>query len=539
MVPADRRGLGLMMNWEVLSNITIGVLSRLSRLGFLNRNRSAELAQEYVDRLGIVTESLDKGVLYLSGGNQQKVLLARWLATKPRVLILDDPTRGIDVGAKREIYALIGRIAAEGVAVLITSSEMDEVRALSDRVLVMRNGRLIADLPQQACSKRVLMELVAGDPEKVRAMVEGCPDAVLSLSPRPATETAYENERVDGNKRKLRPSGGVKLNGGLGARAGRLVAAREFSVFLALCVVGLVFSVLTPHFLKASNLLLVSRQMVLLGIMTAGMTFVLGSGEVDLSVGWIFNMVMSSMAYLMANYGVNAWATLPVGLMISVLLGTVNGVIAVSMRLPTIIVTLGTMTLFRGMSLALNGGRTIANLPDSSFFLIGTESIGPMPVMTIIMIVVVAACAWLLRNTRIARHLLAMGSNSVAAARLGIQTNRLRVLVMAFNGLMCGIAGAIGLAFLGAADAQSGTGYDLSAIAAAIVGGAELGGGSGTVWGSLIGIGLIMVIQNGLVLLGLRPAWQIASTGLVIIAAVTIDHFIQERRARLREASRM
>jgi ribose/xylose/arabinose/galactoside ABC-type transport system permease subunit len=106
-------------------------------------------------------------------------------------------------------------------------------------------------------------------------------------------------------------------------------------------------------------------------------------------------------------------------------------------------------------------------------------------------------------------------------------------MVMAFNGLMCGIAGVMGVAYLGAADPQSGTGYELSAIAAAIVGGAQLGGGSGTVWGSLIGIALIMTIQNGLVLLGLRPAWQIASTGLIIIAAVTIDYFLRARRASL------
>jgi ribose transport system permease protein len=102
---------------------------------------------------------------------------------------------------------------------------------------------------------------------------------------------------------------------------------------------------------------------------------------------------------------------------------------------------------------------------------------------------------------------------------------------------MCGLAGVIGLSYLGAADPQSGSGYELSAIAAAIVGGAKLGGGSGTVWGSLIGIALIMVIQNGLVLLGLRPAWQIASTGLIIIAAVTLDYLTRTRRAALAQKS--
>jgi ribose transport system ATP-binding protein len=172
MMPSDRRGLGLMPNWSVLSNITLGVLSQLSRFGAVNHSRSKDLAHEYVRQLKIITESLDKGVLYLSGGNQQKVLLARWLATQPRVFILDDPTRGIDVGAKQEIYALIDRIAADGVAVLFTSSEMDEILALSDRILVLRKGRLIAELARGTWDKELVMEFVAGDLERGRAMLE-------------------------------------------------------------------------------------------------------------------------------------------------------------------------------------------------------------------------------------------------------------------------------------------------------------------------------------------------------------------------------
>lgn len=317
----------------------------------------------------------------------------------------------------------------------------------------------------------------------------------------------------------------------------RLVTIREAGVLLALLAVGLLFSLLTPHFLTPSNLLLVSRQMAILAIITVGMTFVLASGEVDLSVGWIFNLVMTVMAVTIVHYGANPWLAVLAGLLAGVLLGATNGLLTILLGLPTIIVTLGTMTLFRGISLALNGGRTVSNLPESSFFQIGTSSLGPVSYMTIIMLVVVVVAAWILRNTSFARHLLAMGSNRAAAERVGISTRPLRVAVMAFNGLMCGLAGVIGLAYLGAADPQSGSGYELSAIAAAIVGGAKLGGGSGTVWGSLIGIALIMLIQNGLVLLGLRPAWQIASTGLIIIAAVTLDYLTRTRRAALAQKS--
>lgn len=331
---------------------------------------------------------------------------------------------------------------------------------------------------------------------------------------------------------------GQSQTGQISLRLRQLLAIREFGVLLALIAVGLLFSLLTPYFLTASNLLLISRQMAILAVITVGMTFVLASGEVDLSVGWIFNMVMAATALAMSQYGLNPWLAIGAGLLLGTLLGAINGSLAVLLNLPTIIITLGTLTLYRGLALVLNGGRSISNLPESGFFAIGSGSLGPVSYMTLIMLLVVVVGAWILRNSRFARHLLAMGSNDAAARRVGLRIPRLRILVMAFNGLLCGIAGVMGLAYLGAADSQSGAGYELSAIAAAIVGGAQLGGGSGTVWGSLIGISLIMTIQNGLVLLGLRPAWQIASTGLIIIAAVTIDYFLRARRTRLSSAAR-
>lgn len=162
-VPSDRRGYGLMSNWNVLENMTIAVLPRLSTLGLINHKATRQVSDNYVHDLRIATEGLEKQILLLSGGNQQKVLLARWLATDPLLLLLDDPTRGIDVGAKQDIYALVDEVASRGVAVLLTSSELDEVIALSDRVLVLREGQLMADVPHQVADKDLVMTLVAGD----------------------------------------------------------------------------------------------------------------------------------------------------------------------------------------------------------------------------------------------------------------------------------------------------------------------------------------------------------------------------------------
>jgi ABC-type sugar transport system ATPase subunit len=144
--PEDRKREGLILIRSVIENATMVILKRLTRFGFVKRRLERRIGQEYVTRLAVKTPSLDQEVGKLSGGNQQKVVLARWLAAKPRVLILDEPTRGIDVGAKAEIYRLIDELANEGLAIMFISSELTEILGLSDRIYVMQNGRITGEL---------------------------------------------------------------------------------------------------------------------------------------------------------------------------------------------------------------------------------------------------------------------------------------------------------------------------------------------------------------------------------------------------------
>ena len=162
LIPASRRDEGLMMDWSIRRNATLLVLDRLMRkIGVLDHRRSRGLAEDYARRLRISTDSVDKAVLNLSGGNQQKVLLAKWLATGPRILILNDPTRGVDVGAKAEIYALIGELADQGLAILLTSSEVEEIIGLSNRTLVFHKGRILREFG--ACpTKPAIMHALSG-----------------------------------------------------------------------------------------------------------------------------------------------------------------------------------------------------------------------------------------------------------------------------------------------------------------------------------------------------------------------------------------
>ena len=157
LAPEERKSQALLLMRSVAENVTLCVPDRISRFGFLRRAAVLLVASEQVERMRVKTSSLDQLVSNLSGGNQQKVVLGRWLARAPRVLILDEPTRGIDVGAKAEIYRLIAQLAANGIAILVISSELPELIGLSDRILVMAAGRIVGEVPRaEATEQRVL-----------------------------------------------------------------------------------------------------------------------------------------------------------------------------------------------------------------------------------------------------------------------------------------------------------------------------------------------------------------------------------------------
>ncbi|MCY2925755.1 MAG: sugar ABC transporter ATP-binding protein [Planctomycetota bacterium] len=162
LVPEDRKHQALVPGMSCRANITLAVLERLAAGPFVRFAQERRLAQGFFDRLQVRAPSLETPVMGLSGGNQQKIVLARWLAAKPKVLIVDEPTRGVDVGAKAEIHALIDQLAAQGAGVLLISSELPEVLNLSTRILVMRQGRLVGDLPRSGTTQETLMRLMAG-----------------------------------------------------------------------------------------------------------------------------------------------------------------------------------------------------------------------------------------------------------------------------------------------------------------------------------------------------------------------------------------
>jgi ABC-type sugar transport system ATPase subunit len=162
LVPEDRKEQGLVLAQSVMANIGMPQLSMLSRFGVIRARRERQLAQRYVQDLAIRTPGVDQNVMYLSGGNQQRVVIAKWLATKPKILIVDEPTRGVDIGAKAELHALLRDLAAGGMAILMISSDMPEVLAVSDRILVMHQGRIAGELPAGDATQEAVMSFAMG-----------------------------------------------------------------------------------------------------------------------------------------------------------------------------------------------------------------------------------------------------------------------------------------------------------------------------------------------------------------------------------------
>ncbi len=161
-IPEDRQRQGLLMPISIVRNMTLPIVSQFARAGMLRERRERRAAQEYVEQLRIVLRQVHQPVAELSGGNQQKVVLSKWLMTRPRIILMDEPTRGVDVGAKAEVHRLMGALAAQGIAILMISSELPEVLAMSDRILVMREGRMVAELTGAQCTAEQVMAAATG-----------------------------------------------------------------------------------------------------------------------------------------------------------------------------------------------------------------------------------------------------------------------------------------------------------------------------------------------------------------------------------------
>ena len=501
-VSEDRIGQSLVMDFSILANASLPVIRQATTAGLIVPSRELGLVRGQLERLRLRFRSYVQPVKTLSGGNQQKVVLSKWLATHPRLLILDEPTQGIDVQTKAEVHGVIADLARQGLAIILISSELPELLGMCDRIVVLREGHVTALLPAaEATQERVLYAMT---------------DAGGSA--------AAEAERVQAEQRQ--EPGWLR---GLALR-------RELGLVLAMAAVIVPVSVINPRMLSGANLNALAMDAGLLAIVAAGQMLVILTRNIDLSVASVIGLSAYVAADLLRSHpalGVGGGILAAMGTGLAC--GLVNGLVVTVGRVPSIVVTLGTLTLFRGLTSLYAGGKQVsADQVPQAWLDLTSASIAGIPAVVLIGLATLVVLGFVLRSTAVGRELYAIGSNPDGAELIGIPVGRRVLGAFAFSGLLAGFDGALWASRYATIDARVALGFELTVIAAVVVGGVAIRGGAGTVLGMALGALTLLVIRNGLTLVRVDPLWLQGVYGLVILVAITIDAFVVRRTRRQR-----
>lgn len=481
LLPEDRQHEGLHLPMTLVENTAMAALKGL----WINRKIEKFEAERWMAELAVRAKDSGQTVASLSGGNQQKVLLAKWLSTDPRILILDEPTRGVDVGAKAQIHALIRDLAARGNAVLVVSSDLPEVLALADRILVMREGRISGELPRTETQEEIL-KLAMPVGEKSRATAQ--------------------------RKRRL---------------------PRETGIAALLLVTLIGASITNPAFATGTNLrdmLLQVAPAIIVGVM---MTLVILAREIDISVGSTMGLcaVVFGLSTAPDRWGLPVPVGIGLGLATGLGVGLLNGLLVAYVRVPSIIATLAMMTILSGASEMLMQGRWIEQLP-AGLRVFGTGAWGGVPNTIWMAAFMVLLGLWITRRTRFGMQIYAVGSNPDAAAIRGVPLRKDRLLIFALTGLAAAVAALFSATQLQVVESGFGKDFELVVIAAVTVGGTSILGGRGSIWGTVLGASTLGIISTVLIFLRLGEAsvyWDRAIQGGFILLAVAGDFWSRKR----------
>lgn len=303
---------------------------------------------------------------------------------------------------------------------------------------------------------------------------------------------------------------------------------REYGIFIAFFLICTVISIFSSQFLTVANWTIIFTQVSINSLLAFGVTFVIITGGIDLSLGSMV-AVSGVLAALMSHPGdYPVIVPIIIGLFAGVIMGAFNGFVVTKSKIAPFIVTLGTMTIARGLALIFSKGRPISNLSDS-FNFIGGGAIFGIPFPIIILIFVFVICIILLNKTVLGRYIYAVGGNELAARASGINVNKVKMAVYTISGLLAGLAGILLTSRVTTGQPNAGAGFELDAIAAAVIGGTSTKGGIGTIGGTFLGALLIGVINNGLDLLNVTSYYQQVVMGIIIIGAVVLDSWNQRK----------
>ncbi len=302
---------------------------------------------------------------------------------------------------------------------------------------------------------------------------------------------------------------------------------QQLATFGSLIILIIFFSITSSTFLSIDNFLSIALQTAVIGIVALGSTFVIITSGIDLSVGAIVAFSGVMMGFAM-QAGMPTFVSILIGLLSGVALGVAIGLFITKAKLPPFIVTLGFMMMVRGLVLALTNGMPISGLNDG-FDKLAAGTILKIPYPVIFLIVLAVVLGFVLKNTKIGKYVYAIGSNEDASKLSGVNVDRVKLFVYGLSGLMCAISGIILASRLISAQPTEGMGYEMDAIAAVVIGGASLAGGTGTIFGTMLGAFIMTVLKNGLTMLNVSGMWQQVAVGAVVLGAVYIDNLKNRR----------
>ncbi|WP_436022965.1 ABC transporter permease [Trinickia sp. LjRoot230] len=315
-------------------------------------------------------------------------------------------------------------------------------------------------------------------------------------------------------------------------------ARQKLLAFASLIVLIMFFSFASPQFLQADNMMSILQATAVNGVLAIASTFVIITGGIDLSVGTLMTFCAVMTGVVLTNWGMPLYVGIAAALLFGGLCGSISGFLIAKLRIPPFIATLGMMMLLKGLALVISGTRPIYFTDTPSFSSISQDSLigylipsAPIPNSVLILFLLAVLAAVALNKTLFGRYTFALGSNEEAARLSGVNVDGWKIAVYSVGGAICGIAGLLIASRLNSAQPALGQGYELDAIAAVVIGGTSLSGGTGTITGTMIGAFIMSVLINGLRVMSVAQEWQIVVTGVIIIAAVYMD-MLRRRKQR-------
>ena len=495
-MPSDRHTEGLAASLTVRENATFAALDRFAAYGLLSRKREVEQVATTFKSLAVKTASLEAPILSLSGGNQQKVVMARALLSGPHIIVADEPTQGVDVGARAEIYRILREVSSSGTPVIVNSSDAAELEGLCDQVIVMSRGRVVAKLSgDEVLEARIVAAAVKAD---THVGDSGLQDRVAS--------------RSSGWRHFLQSDN-----------------APAVPLALVTSLLGLYVFGQNPNFLSAFNISNILLLATALGFIALGQTVALLMGGIDLSVG-----PLAGFLVVIASFFVNDGKSplvIAAGFLLmfagAFVVGAINGLLIRFANFTAIAATLAMYIGLQGMSFLLRdgpGGYINAGVAD-----VINRLYGPIPLSFLVLVAFAVASEYALRRSRLGWQLRAIGSNEELARRIGVRIDRTFVAGYIASSLFTAFGAVMLFGQIGVGDPRQGANYTLSSITAVVLGGTSLRGGRGTFIGTVLGALLLTEVLNAATFLGLSETYQYVFQGILVLIAALIYSTLRGR----------